>query len=151
GAVLVGKWGARWIIGLLQIAFALVAGSVLFGIRWGENLPMVVLVLAAYASLAACLGVLLGNFSRTQGQAAAFGAVCANLLSALGGCWWPMEFYPEWGQKLVKVVPTGLAMDALHQLVNFGAPAAAVFPHVAVFVGLSIGLGVLIARRFRFE
>jgi len=45
GAVVLGKWGARMSLGVFQIAFAMVAGSVLFHVRWGPNLPVVVLVL----------------------------------------------------------------------------------------------------------
>src|SRR5216684_1312915 len=68
GAVVLGKWGARMSLGVVQIAFAMIAGSVLFHVRWGPNFPVVVLVLLVYGSLAAALGMLLGNFGGTEGQ-----------------------------------------------------------------------------------
>src|SRR5207249_3250229 len=37
GAVVLRKWGARMVLGLIQIAFATIAGSVLFHIRWGVD------------------------------------------------------------------------------------------------------------------
>jgi ABC-type multidrug transport system permease subunit len=52
GAVVMGKWLARWTLGLIQIAFAMLAGSVLFKVDWGQNLAAVVAVLVAYGALA---------------------------------------------------------------------------------------------------
>ena len=71
-------------------------------------------------------------------------------LGALGGCWWPIEIAPRWMQTLALCLPTGWAMDAMHRLVSFGDPAAAV-PHV---LALGAGAGVLggvAARVFRYE
>jgi ABC-2 type transport system permease protein len=47
GAVVLGKWGARMAVGTVQIAFAMIAGTVLFHVHWGPNLPSVALVLLA--------------------------------------------------------------------------------------------------------
>ena len=91
GAVVLGKWGARMSLGVVQIAFAMIAGTVLFHVHWGPNLPMVVLVLLTYGSLAAALGMLLGNFGRTEGQVIGFGVIASNVFAGLGGCWWPIE------------------------------------------------------------
>jgi hypothetical protein len=151
GAVALGKWGARASLGMIQIAFAMTAGAVLFHVHWGPNLPMVALVMAAYGALAATLAMLLGNFLRTEGQVVGLGVILGNLMAGLGGCWWPMEIAPEWAQKLSLFFPTGLAMDALHKLVNFGAPPSSVIPHLCALVAASLGAGYVVARFFRFQ
>lgn len=151
GAVTLGKWGSRMCLGLIQLAFAMTAGRVLFHVGWGPHLPMVMLVLASYAALAAILGMLLGNFGRSEGQVIGIGVVGANLLAGLGGCWWPIEIVPLWAQKLSLFLPTGLAMDALHKLVNFGDSPAAVLPHLMVLVAMAVCGGYLVARSFRFQ
>jgi ABC-type Na+ efflux pump permease subunit len=150
GAVVLGKWGARMTIGILQIVFAMVAGTVLFGIRWGPNLPMVLAVLFAFASLAAVAGMLLGNFGRTSAQVMTVGVLVANVLACLGGCWWPIEIAPSWAQRLAHAMPTGWVMDALHQLVNFGAPPLAVVPQLAALSMSALAAGFLLTRWFRF-
>ena len=151
GAVVLRKWGARMVLGLIQIAFATIAGSVLFHIHWGQNLPTVLLVLVAYGALPASAGMLLGNFGRTEGQVIALEVIASNVLAALGGCWWPIEVTPFWALKLAMLLPTGWAMDALHKLVNFGASPAAVIPHVCVMVVAAVAAGYTVARSFRFE
>jgi ABC-type Na+ efflux pump permease subunit len=151
GAVVLGKWGGKLLLGIVQIAFAMLLGSLAFGLDWGPALPMVALVMLAYASLIACLGVLLGTFARSEGQAIGLGVLAANVLGALGGCWWPIEVTPPFMQKLALFLPTGWAMDALHALVSFGHGPASALPHV---VGMSLGalaLGQVAARVFRFR
>jgi ABC-2 type transport system permease protein len=151
GAVVLGKWGARMSLGVIQIAFAMIAGTVLFHVRWGPNLPMVVLVLLLYGSLAAVLGMLLGNFGRTEGQVIGMGVIAGNVFAGLGGCWWPIEITPLWTQKLALVFPTGWTMDALHKLMNFGASPISVLPHVCVTAFAALSAGYVLSRTFRFQ
>jgi ABC-type multidrug transport system permease subunit len=151
GAVVLGKWGARMTVGTIQILFAMLAGRILFHVHWGPNLAMVVLILLAYGALAASLAMLLGNFGRTEGQVIGLGVILSNVMAGLGGCWWPIEVTPPWAQKAAVFLPTGLTMNALHKLVNFGASPAAVVPHlVALTLAAAIALYVL-SRTFRFQ
>jgi ABC-type multidrug transport system permease subunit len=149
--IVLGKWGGKLVLGMVQIAFAMLAGTLLFKMDWGANLGMVVCVMLAYGALTASIGILLGSLARSEAQAAGIGVIAANVLGALGGCWWPIEVAPTWAQKLQLFLPTGWAMDALHKLVSFQAGAASVLPHAA---GMALGALVLLAlsaRVFRFD
>jgi ABC-type Na+ efflux pump permease subunit len=150
-SVVIGKWAGKWVVGIVQIAFAMLAGTLLFKMDWGPNLVAVAAVMFVYGALMAALGVVLGSLARTEGQAIAIGVISANVLAALGGCWWPIEITPEWMQALQLFLPTGWAMDALHKLISFGAGAASAAPH---FIGMTIGTIVLVgiaSKVFRFE
>jgi ABC-type Na+ efflux pump permease subunit len=151
GAVVLGKWGARMAIGAIQIAFAMLTGVVLFHVDWGRNLPVVLLVLLTYGALAAALAMLLGNLGRTEGQVLGLGVSLSNVLAALGGCWWPIEVTPFWAQKLALFLPTGLTMNALHKLVNFGAAPSTVVPHLLVLAVAAACALYALARTFRFQ
>jgi hypothetical protein len=150
GAVVAGKWTSRMALGLVQIAFAMLVGRVLFRVDWGPALPMVALVLAAWASFNASFALLLGNIARTQPQMAGIGVLTTMVLAALGGCWWPIEITPEWMQSLALVLPTGWTMDALHKLVNFGYGAEAAAPHVAALAASAMACGWGGAKIFRY-
>jgi ABC-type multidrug transport system permease subunit len=151
GAVVLGKWGGRWALAGVQVAFAMLLGRYVFGVRWGDALPMLLLVLGAYAALLASLALLLGNFAKSEGQAIGLSVLATNVLAALGGCWWPIEITPRAMQKLSLFLPTGWTMDALHQLVSFGSPASAVLTHVLGMALLALALGAIAARTFRFH
>jgi len=151
GSVVLAKWGARMSLGLVQILFAMVTGTVLFKVQWGGHLGAVLLVLASYAAMIAVFGMLLGNFARMEGQVVGLGVVVSNVLAALGGCWWPIEITPPWAQKIALAFPTGWAMDALHKLMSFGDSPAAVLPHIAAFLATALVAGYVLTRTFRFE
>jgi ABC-type multidrug transport system permease subunit len=151
GAVVLGKWGGRMALGMVQIAFAMLAGTLLFRMRWGPDLPMVFVVMLAYAGLTASLSILLGNLARSEGQAVGIGVLGANILGALGGCWWPIEITPHWMQRFALFLPTGQAMHALHRLVSFEAGPASAVPNVVVLTLAAVVVGWISARIFRFH
>jgi ABC-type multidrug transport system permease subunit len=108
-------------------------------------------VLLVYGSLAAALGMLLGNFGRTEAQVIGLGVIVSNVFAGLGGCWWPVEITPIWTQRLALVFPTGWTMDALHKLMSFGASPASVIPHLSITAALALSAGFVLARSFRFQ
>ncbi len=150
-SVVLGKWGGKFCVGVVQIAFAMLAGTIIFKMNWGPDLGWVVLVMLVYGALMAAVGMLLGNAATSEGMAAAIGVIAANVLAALGGCWWPIEVTPAWMQKLQLFLPTGWAMDALHKLISFGSGPTSVVPHL---VGMALATAILVAvtvRVFRYE
>ena len=149
--LVLGKWIGKMILGVVQIAFAMLAGTVLFAFDWGPSLPMILLVMLGWGALCASLGLWLGCIVRTEAQASGIGLLAANVLAALGGCWWPIEITPDWVQSLQKVIPPGWTMDALHKLVSFRAGAASAIPHVVVLFVSAWIVGLLAARRFRYQ
>ena len=150
-AVVLGKTLSRLIIGSIQIAFAMLAGTFLFKVDWGSHVWMVILVLSVYATLAALAGMLLGNFGKSEGQIIAIGVILSNVLAAVGGCWWPVEITPAWAQKASLVLPTGWAMGAMHKLVSFGDSPLSSLPHLLALATAAVCAWYLIARFFRFQ
>jgi ABC-2 type transport system permease protein len=150
-AVVASKWASRVALGMVQITFAMITGSLLFHVNWGAHLGMVLLVMFAYAGLAAALGMLLSNYARSQRQVIGAGVLLSNVMAAIGGCMWPVEITPPWAQSLALLVPPGWAMDALHKLVNFGADPSAVIPHIMGMFAATVICGYFVARKFRFQ
>ena len=149
--VVAGKWGGRMVLALLQIGSAVLVGTLLFDMQWGPDVPMIVLVLAAWAAFCASAGLMLGSFARTEGQASGLGVLFANVLAALGGCWWPIEVTPPWMQNLQNFMPTGWTMDALHKLISFEAGAASAVPYVITLLLGALVVAAIAVKRFRYE
>jgi ABC-2 type transport system permease protein len=151
GEVVTGKWGGRMVLASIQITVALIFGTYLFSMNWGPNLAMIMLVLAAWAAFCASAGLLLGSIAKTEGQASGIGVLLANLLAALGGCWWPIEITPDWMQFVQKLLPTGWTMDALHKLISFQAGAMSALPHVAALLTAALLVAALAIKKFEYE
>ena len=150
-SLVAGKWMARMALGLVQIAFAMLAGTLLFRMDWGSAIWMVSVTLMAWAGFNASFGLLLANLCRSQAQVVGVGVLVTMALASLGGCWWPIEITPEWMQTLAACLPTGWTMDALHKLVNFGYGPAAAAPHLAALLAGALLCAAAAARTFRYQ
>ncbi len=150
-SIVAGKWMARMALGLVQLSFALLAGTVFFRMDWGASLGMVSVILIAWAGFNASFGLLLANIVRTQAQMLGIGVLVTMGMAALGGCWWPIEITPEWMQTLASGLPTGWTMDALHKLINFGYGAPAVAPHLLALLAGTLVCTAVAARTFRYQ
>ncbi len=150
GSVVLGKWASRITLGMVQIGFGMLAGTLLFGMEWGA-IGAVLIVLFAWAAFNASFGILLANLTGSVAQMAGLGMIVTMVLAALGGCWWPIEITPGWMQSLALTLPSGWAMDAMHRLVNFGYGGLAVWPHVAALAAGALLLGWMGARAFRYQ
>jgi ABC-type multidrug transport system permease subunit len=152
GAIVAGKLLAQAAMGLVQVAFSMLAGKFLFGVYWGGgSLWAVLLLLAAYTILCAALALATGNLARSEGQSQAIGIIATMVLASLGGCWWPIEITPPWMRQFALLLPTGWAMDGLHKLLSYGAAPASVIPHIAAMLGAAFLAAWISYRRFRFE
>lgn len=150
-SVVLGKWTARLGLGVVQIAFAMLAGTVLFSMDWGGAVGVVALVLLAWAAFNASLALVLAGLARTEDQVSGVGVLVTLVLAALGGAWWPIEITPEWMQTLSLAVPTGWTMDAMHRLVSFGYGPGSVAWHLTALVAGSLILGGVAVRSFRYR
>ena len=151
-SIVAGKLTSRLVMGLIQVGVAMLAGRWWFSMQWGgRNLWAVLVLLAAYTTLCAALGLLFSSIARNESQALAAGVITAHLLAAMGGCWWPVEVTPVWMQHAALLLPTGWAMDGLHKLISYGAAPASVVPHVAALCSASLLAGWVAIRRFRTE
>jgi len=146
-----GKWGGRMALAVLQVGIAILVGTLVFRMYWGPDLAMVILVLAAWAAFCASAGLLLGSLANSEAQASGLGVLLANVLAALGGCWWPIEITPDWMQFVQKLLPTGWAMDALHKLISFESGAMSAIPHVAALLTAALLVTLLAVNRFKYE
>jgi hypothetical protein len=150
-SIVLGKWAGKMALALVQIAFGMLAGTVLFGMQWGASLPMVCVVLLGWAAFNASLAIVLGNLARSEGQLIGIAVITSMVLAALGGCWWPIEISPPWMQDFALLLPTGWTMDAMHQLISFGRGAPAALPHTVVLYASALQLGWVGVRTFRYQ
>jgi len=157
GHVIAGKLAGRLILAGAQTAILLVAGKLItwlsFGeaISYGDSLPGLVLLIAAYAVACTGLATFLGAALKTPEQAGSVGWLLSMGLAALGGCWWPMEVTPPWFRHAAHVLPTAWAMDGFHALISFGYGIESVLLPSAVLLGFGLLFSILGVRFLRTE
>jgi ABC-2 type transport system permease protein len=136
---------------LLQMLILAGFGTLLLGVSWWHDLAATLTIFLAFGLASVAFGTMLGTFVKTQGQASGLSLALGMAMALLGGCWYPLELFPAFVQKLVLVLPTTWAMMGMNDIVLRGQGLAAVLPEAGVllgFAGLFFTVGVL---RFRYE
>jgi ABC-type multidrug transport system permease subunit len=149
GELVQGKIYGLMLLGAVQIFFFLAMGRFAFHINLGANLPAVTLTLLVFAWVAGSLGVLVGSLTVAEDRVIGICVLVSLLMSALGGCWWPLEIAPPIQKTIALFLPTGWVLQALHQLISFGSGFEAAVVPLAVLLVFGTGANLLAARFFR--
>jgi len=73
------------------------------------------------------------------------------VMALMGGCWYPIELFPEAVRTAVQVLPTYWAMQGLLDVVLHGGGLGDVLPEVGVLLGFAAVFFAVGVARFRFE
>ena len=144
-ATLIGKLLARFLVGMLQLVVLLAIGYALFGVSLGRSPAMLLMPAAAISFAAAAFGLIIACVARTHDSVMPIGAVVAMAMSAIGGCWWPLDFEPSWMRAFAQFLPTTWTMLAFNNLmIRNLPPISALWPSLATIslgmVFLAVGL-----------
>ncbi|MHB8219980.1 MAG: ABC transporter permease [Acidimicrobiales bacterium] len=147
-AVVAGHVGGLLVTAVGQAIGLLLVGRLLFGVRWGDPLGVIMVVLGLSLALS-CGSVLLGTLARSPEQAVALAVVLAIAGGMLGGCLWPLSVVGPVMAAAGHATPQAWAMDGLVSLVYDRSGLLGVLPDVAALFGFTALLGSLAAWRLR--
>ncbi|HVA67865.1 MAG TPA: ABC transporter permease [Candidatus Binataceae bacterium] len=137
-AMLIGKLAARFAIGVVQMVLLFSVGWMVFGISLGRSPAMLLVPVAAISFAAAAFSLLIASVAETRDSVLPIGAMAAMAMSAMGGCWWPLDFEPWWMRAVALWLPTTWTMRAFNDLMIRGlAPSSALRP-AAITAGLAV-------------
>lgn len=119
--VLAGKMVGIFLTGVAQVGVLILASTLLFGLRWGDPLGVLLLVLAVSAA-ATGWGVLLAAFARNSGQVATYGSAMMLLFAIVGGSFVPVARDTLMAQ-VGKITPNAWAIDGFTALGQGGTLA----------------------------
>ncbi|MBN2085486.1 MAG: ABC transporter permease [Anaerolineales bacterium] len=136
---------------LLQMLILAGFGTLLLGVSWWHDLAATLTIFLAFGLASVAFGTMLGTFVKTQGQASGLSLALGMSMALLGGCWYPLELFPEFVQKAVLVLPTTWAMMGMNDIVLRGQGLAAVLPEAGALLGFAVVFFTVGVLRFRYE
>ena len=148
---LLGTITGQVVLALVQMLLLVGFGVVVMGLTWGRSPLALGMMLVASTLAAAALGTTLGTFVKTEGQAGGLSMMLGMVMALLGGCWYPIELFPQVVRTAVKILPTTWAMQGMLDLVLRGQGVTAILPEVGVLLGFSAVFFVVGVWRFRYE
>jgi ABC-2 type transport system permease protein len=128
-----GKVAGIYLTGLAQMAILILASSLMFGVKWGSGLGVLLLTLALVAA-ATGWGAVLAAYSRTAAQANQLGTMIALLFGMLAGNFVPRIALPSWLRTVGLVTPNAWGLEGFSSLTAGGGASEIVAPVVALLV-----------------
>ena len=147
---LLGTITGQYGMGIVQMLILVGFGALVMKVDWGPPGALLA-VLLAFGLAAVAMGTMMGTFVKTESQAGGMSIMLGMVMGLLGGCMWPLELFPPAMQKIVHVLPTTWAMQALTDLTMRGEGLLAVLPEIGVLLGFAGVFFVVGVKRFRYE
>jgi ABC-2 type transport system permease protein len=146
--IIAGETLARLAIAGYQALLIVAAGTLLFGVDFGDPLAATVLVVV-FVLVATSVSMLMGTIFSTPEQAGSIGPMVGIAMGMLGGCMWPLEIVPDPMRKIGHLFPHAWAMDAWIELVGRGGGLGSITTNLAVLGGFVVVLLPLATWRLR--
>jgi ABC-2 type transport system permease protein len=148
---LLGAISGQVLAAIVQMTLLVLFGVFMFHLNWGREPLALAVLMVSFALAASALGTTLGTFVKTEGQASGLSIMLGMVMALMGGCWYPLELFPETVQNIVKVLPTTWAMQGLLDLVLRGGGLMDILPEAGVLLGFAGVFFVVGVMRFRYE
>ena len=148
GQALLGQVLGRFAIAFFQGAYIMAATAVIFDVNWG-NIWLSLLVLAVFSLVAAGAAMLIGSLMDNEGAAVGIGVGAGLVLAALGGCMFPLEFFPDTMRTIANVTPHAWGYQAFAEIQRQDGTLVDILPYLAVLLGMAAVLLVVGAWALR--
>lgn len=122
------------IMGIVQSAFLLTVGMVVFKVNVVGDVLLAFVVIALLAVVSQALGILLSALAWREVQAIQFFPFIVLPAFLLSGIFWPVEAIPTWLRPASYLVPPTYAVDACRDIMLRGWGLEKVWPDIAALV-----------------
>ena len=140
-----GKVFGVFLTGVAQVGILILASTLFFGVKWGDALGILVLILAAVFG-ATGWGMLITALARTPAQVGSVGSATMLIFGILGGSFIDLEQFPPLMQTISKITPNAWGLDGFTTLAlggtlkNLGEPIMALVIMGAALFAVSVVL-----------
>ncbi|MHC4243241.1 MAG: ABC transporter permease [Planctomycetota bacterium] len=149
--IFLGKMLGRMLQPVLQGGLLLAAGILIFRVNLGDHPLALIPVIISFSFFCGSIGLLFGVLFRTEQQITGIGILTTTVLSALGGCWWPIEVAPKIFKTIALFTPSYWAVQGIHDVMSFGKSWSGVLPECAVLTVFGIVLTCIAIPLFHWE
>ena len=147
--LLVGKMAPFVVIGLVDVALLMAAGTWLFGVPLRGPLPVVLVGTLLYLMTTLGVGLLISTLSSTQQQSFLGGFLFVMPAILLSGVVTPVRAMPGWLQVITWVNPVRYYAEVMRTTLVRGAGFAELWPQLLALALLGGGVLLAATRRFR--
>jgi ABC-2 type transport system permease protein len=147
--LLVGKMAPFVVIGLVDIALLLAAGTWLFGVPLRGTLPVVLVGTLLYLMTTLGVGLLISTLSGSQQQSFLGGFLFVIPAILLSGVMTPIQAMPAWLRAITWLNPVRYYAEVMRTTLLRGGGFGDLWPHLLALAVLGGAILLAATRRFR--
>lgn len=121
-------------LGWLQVVLLISVTKLLFNLYWGTSYIGIFIVFTALIIVVMTMGLLISGFIKKDSMAPAIVNIVVTITCTIGGSFMPIEFMPDFLQKLACFTPQNWAVKALSLLVLDNKGVVSVLPDVGMLL-----------------
>ncbi len=135
------------LIVIIQIIVIQLAMKFILRIDTGISDPTLFFILLMFGLVAIGIGLVITAFSSSSYMASSLTTLIMTPTCMLGGCFWEIDFMPEFMQKMSLFMPQRWAIDAVEKLQMSGA-GADIYLNLLVLAAFALALILVASYRF---
>jgi ABC-2 type transport system permease protein len=147
GEVLSGKMIGSYMTGALQMLILITASTLLFQLKWGDPLAVLILVMTSVFG-AVGWGMLISAIIKTPGQAASVGSALMLTFGILGGSFFDLGALPQWIRTIAMITPNYWGQEGFLTLA-LGGGLAGIWKSLLALVVMGLILFILSSQLFK--
>lgn len=136
---------------VVQMAILITFGVLALKLQWANAPAATALVVVSSALAAGALGTMLGTFVKTEAQGNGLSIMIGMVLAMLGGCWYPLELFPQVMRSAAQALPTYWSMQGMLDILLRGQGIEGVLLESVVLLGFALVFFLVGVLRFKYE
>lgn len=146
---IIAKMVPFFVIGLVDLAFGLIIGKLVFDIPFEGSLWLLFLGSAIFLVAVLGLAIFISTFSSTQQQFMFVAFFCMIIFILMSGIFTPLESMPQWAQKLDLVNPMAYLMRINRMVMLKGSTFGDISRDIYSLLGIAIFFTLFAVRKYR--
>jgi ABC-2 type transport system permease protein len=136
---------------VVQMILLIGFGALVLKLDWGRAPGATALMIISSALAAGALGTMLGTFVKTEAQGNGLSIMIGMVMAMMGGCWYPIELFPQVIRTAAQALPTYWSMQGMLDILNRGQGINGVLLESGILLGFALVFFVIGVLRFKYE
>lgn len=141
---------ANVLVMMVQVGVVLLTLKFILGAVFFVNPFIIYLILILFALCGISLGVFIAAYSKNTNAAGAFMGIIVSPSCMIAGCLWPIEFMPEYMQKIAYITPHRWTLDAI-STIQANQNIVEILPHLLVVLSFTLLFFLIAVYKFKHE
>jgi len=147
--ILWSKYLYTMLLGIVQLLVLFLFAWAFYKVDIFSNFFNLLIMIIVSSGAAVAFGMVITSFSTSIAQASGFSTLIILIMSALGGSWFPITFFPEWLQNIARGTITYWSVEGFLQVLWRQAPFTAIIPNVVVLLMIALIVNFYSIVRFK--